>query len=64
MFQGGYGQAVSAFYMNSGCKDVEVVNFAINDCFVEHGNVDALRERFGINADSVIEVVEEFVRTT
>ncbi|MBQ9983697.1 MAG: 1-deoxy-D-xylulose-5-phosphate synthase [Lachnospiraceae bacterium] len=64
VFQGGYGQAVSAFYMNSGCKDVEVVNFAINDCFVEHGNVDALRERFGINADSVIEVVEEFVRTT
>lgn len=59
VFQGGYGQAVSAFYMNSGMKDVEMINFAIEDSFVEHGNVEALRRKLGIDADSVVKAIEE-----
>ncbi len=59
VFQSGYGQAVSAFYMNSGVKDVEVINFAIDDIFVEHGSVSALREKLGIDAMSVVKAIEE-----
>lgn len=59
VFQGGYGQAVSAFYMNSGMKNVEMVNFAIEDSFVEHGNVDVLRKKLGIDVDSVVRAIEE-----
>jgi len=59
VFQGGYGQAVSAFYMNSGMKDVDMINFAIEDSFVEHGNVDSLRKRLGIDADTVVKAIEE-----
>lgn len=59
VFQGGFGQAVSAFYMNSGLRDVEVLHFAIDDCFVEHGSITALRQRLGINADSVAKLIEE-----
>lgn len=59
VFQGGYGQAVSAFYMNSGVKDIEVINFAIDDTFVEHGSVAGLREKLGIDALSVVRTIEE-----
>lgn len=59
VFQGGYGQAVSAFYMNSGFKDIEMINFAIEDTFVEHGSVDALRAKLGIDVDSVVRAIEE-----
>lgn len=59
VFQGGYGQAVSAFCMNSGLKDVEVVNFAIDDSFVEHGSVADLRQKLGMDADSVVKTIED-----
>lgn len=59
MYQGGFGQVVSSFYMNSGVRTVEVVNFAIRDSFVEHGSVAALRKRLEIDADSVIKTIEE-----
>lgn len=62
VFQGGFGQAVSAFYMNSGIKEVNVVNLAIDDKFVEHGSVFALREKLGIDADSIVKVIEEQMR--
>ena len=59
VFQGGFGQAVSAFYMNSGFKDSEVVNFAIDDSFGEHGSVTALRKKLGIDAESVARLIED-----
>lgn len=62
VFQGGFGQAVSAFYMNSGIKEVNVVNLAIDDKFVEHGSVFALREKLGMDADSIVKVIEEQMR--
>lgn len=59
VFQGGYGQAVAAFYMNSGRKDVEVINLAIEDQFVEHGSIPALREKLGIDAESIVKTIED-----
>lgn len=61
MLQGGYGQAVSAFYMRSGITDIKVRNLAIEDMFVEHGKVSELREMLGIDTLSVMRVVEEYL---
>lgn len=61
MFQGGYGQAVSAFYMGSGITDIKVQNLAIEDMFVEHGKVSELRKMLGIDTQSVMRVVEEYL---
>lgn len=61
MFQGGYGQAVSAFYMRNGITEIKVRNLAIEDMFVEHGKVSELREMLGIDAKSVMRVVEEYL---
>ncbi|MDE5863483.1 MAG: hypothetical protein K2H34_03960, partial [Lachnospiraceae bacterium] len=61
VYQGGYGQAVSAFYMRKGMTEVKVRNLAIEDSFVEHGKVDELRRMLGIDSDSVVKVIKEYL---
>lgn len=53
VLQGGYGLAVTA-YIHSHYPEVKVVNIALPDAYVEHGNVSLLREGLGIDSDSVI----------
>lgn len=59
VYQGGYGQAVAAYYMRKGITEVKVKNLAIEDSFVEHGTVPELRAMLGIDAKHVIELVKE-----
>ena len=61
VYQGGYGQAVSAFYMQNDITDVKVKSLTVGDGFVEHGTVEELRKMLGIDADSVSEVVERYL---
>lgn len=49
---GGYGEAVTDFVNSSDLK-VKVLNIALNDEYVEHGNVDILKAEAGIDAKSV-----------
>lgn len=53
IYQGGFGQTVSAFYMQQQIKDVTVKNLAIYDTFVEHGEVSDLRKYLHLDADSI-----------
>lgn len=53
IYQGGFGQTVSAFYMQQQLKDVTVKNLAIYDTFVEHGEVSDLRKYLHLDADSI-----------
>lgn len=62
MFLGGYGEAVSAFYMQHGIKDIMVRSLAIFDTFVEHGAVKELRKLLGIDSESIVKTVEEYFR--
>lgn len=55
---GGYGQAVSAYYMQNRYRN-RVRNLAIPDCFVEHGQVDELRAKYGLDASGVAQAVLE-----
>lgn len=61
VFQGGYGQAVSSFYMRNGIVNVQVRNLAIEDIFVEHGKVCELRKMLGIDTESVCRVIKEYL---
>jgi 1-deoxy-D-xylulose-5-phosphate synthase len=61
VFSGGYGQAVSAFYVNKGISHLRVKNIAINDIFVEHGSVNELRRMLGIDKDGVLEVIRRMM---
>jgi len=53
---GGFGEHVAA-YVNENDIDIKVHIAAIPDAYVEHGNVDRLKEDIGIDAKSIYEKV-------
>ena len=53
---GGYGEKVRA-YVDSLNVSTKVLNIAIPDEYVEHGNVDLLKQEVGIDAESVVKRV-------
>ena len=53
VLQGGYGLAVTA-YIHEHFPHIKVLNVALPDAYVEHGNVSILREGLGIDSDSII----------
>ncbi|MBQ6806467.1 MAG: 1-deoxy-D-xylulose-5-phosphate synthase [Lachnospiraceae bacterium] len=53
---GGYGEKVRA-YVDSLNVSTKVLNIAIPDEYVEHGNVDLLKQEVGIDADSVLKKI-------
>ena len=55
---GGFGEHVSEYLMRIGA-DVRVQILALPDDYVEHGNVDILREEVGIDAYSIQCRIEE-----
>jgi len=53
---GGFGEHVAS-YVNENDLDIKVQVVAIPDAYVEHGNVDRLKEDIGIDAKSVYEKI-------
>lgn len=53
---GGFGEHVAS-YVNENDLDIKVQIVAIPDAYVEHGNVNKLKEDIGIDANSVYERV-------
>ena len=54
VISGGFGEHVTEFYNNENGKDIRIVNIAIPDEYVEHGNVELLRKEVGLDADTII----------
>ena len=54
---GGFGLAVTA-YIHKHYPQVRVLNVALPDAYVEHGNVSVLRSALGIDSDSIIRRME------
>lgn len=63
VYQGGFGQMVSAYYMQKSKEypGIVVRNIAINDTFVEHGSVKELRKMLGIDYESVLSIICEYL---
>ena len=53
---GGFGEHVAS-YVNENNLDIHVQNIGIPNVYVEHGNVDRLKEDIGIDAKSMYEKV-------
>ena len=53
VLQGGYCPAVAS-YIHEHYPYVKVMNIALPDSYVEHGNVSLLRKGLGIDSDSII----------
>ena len=56
VLSGGFGEAVCQYYDDT-CNDIDVLNIALPDDYVEHGNVDILRRESGVDKDSVVEKI-------
>ncbi|GLB23883.1 1-deoxy-D-xylulose-5-phosphate synthase [Lacrimispora xylanolytica] len=53
VLQGGYGLNITN-YIHENYPHIKVVNIALPDSYVEHGNVSLLRKGLGIDSDSII----------
>ena len=56
VLSGGYGEKVRTF-VDSLDKPIPVLNIAIPDEYVEHGNVEVLKREIGIDEDSIVQKV-------
>lgn len=65
VINGGMGEHVTEYYHQTENRAIRVLNIAIPDDYVEHGNVDLLRKEVGIDAESVtkctIEVYKQLI---
>lgn len=51
--RGGYGQSVADYLFELKEQKTELINIAVPDMFVEHGSVNELQKKVGIDADSI-----------
>lgn len=60
VLSGGYGSKVREFFDTLDTK-AKLINIAIPDEYVEHGNVDILKREEGIDADSIAQRITELI---
>lgn len=53
VLQGGFGCLING-YIHEHYPNVKILNIALPDAYVEHGNVSLLRKGLGIDSDSII----------
>ena len=53
VLRGGYGERITD-YVQKHYPEIRVVNIALPDAYVEHGNVTLLRSELGIDSDSIL----------
>ena len=58
VINGGFGEHITRFYNEQGIY-VNVLNIAIPDEYVEHGNVDILYHEVGIDSDTILKRIKE-----
>lgn len=65
VISGGFGEHVVRYMNESECKvpNMKVINVAIPDEYVEHGNVEILRKETGIDKESIVKkIVAEYAK--
>ena len=60
---GGYGEKVLDCMNRNGLKNL-CLNISIPDAYVEHGNVELLKQEIGLDADSIEKKIVDAVRTS
>lgn len=61
VIKGGFGESVCQ-YINESQLHMNVLNIALPDDYVEHGNVSILKAEAGIDVNSLIERVTSFYK--
>lgn len=58
VLRGGYGEQITD-YVQKHYPQIKVVNIALPDAYVEHGNVSMLRNDLGIDSDSIMKKLKK-----
>ena len=58
VLRGGYGERITD-YAAKRYPELKVLNIALPDAYVEHGNVSLLRSDLGIDSDSILKKIKE-----
>ena len=58
---GGFGEKVAAYYAERGWR-VRLKNIALPDQYIEHGDAEVLRDKYGLSAECIAEDVRTFYR--
>ncbi len=61
VLSGGFGEKVAAYYAECG-KKVQLKNIALPNQYIEHGDAELLREKYGLSAEKIAEEVRAFYR--
>ncbi len=56
---GGYGQKVADYLCEARLNQIRLVNIAVPDQYIEHGGVNELHQRFGLDAGSIVEKIKK-----
>ncbi len=56
---GGYGQKVADYLFETKKQGVKLINVALPDVFIEHGDVGELQKKFGIDAESIFNRIKK-----
>lgn len=56
--QGGFGSAVMEVIHENGISDCQIDSIGIPDHFIEHGNMNQLREKYGLSSDGIVEKIK------
>ena len=57
---GGYGEKVLDYLNTKGMKN-KLIRVAVQDAYVEHGNVELLKKEIGLDADSIFQQITEIM---
>ncbi len=52
---GGYGQKVADYLCEARLQNIRLINIAVPDLFIEHGAVNELHKRFGLDPQSILD---------
>ncbi len=54
---GGYGQKVADYLCETRKQEIRLINISVPDQFIEHGGVNELHKRFGLDAQSIVDKI-------
>ncbi len=60
---GGMGFIINNFIASEGFNHLQVKNFGIPDCLIEHGSYKVLLERYGITPENIAKNISESIET-
>ena len=58
LLKGGLGAAVIEAINNSNIENIKVKTFGYDDCFVKHGKVEELEEKYKLNIDEIKKIIK------